>query len=35
MQDFLQFKLFIAQDTLTIFYILMAISLLFVCWQRQ
>lgn len=32
MQDFIQFKLFIAQDVLTIFYIVMAIVLPVVCW---
>lgn len=32
MQDFLQFKFFIAQDVLTLFYILIAISLPFICW---
>ncbi len=32
MQDFLQFKSFIAQDVLTVFYIAMAIMLPVVCW---
>lgn len=32
MQDFIQFKLFIAQDVLTVFYIVMAIMLPFIYW---
>lgn len=32
MQDFIQFKVFIAEDLLVIFYIIMAISLPFVIW---
>ncbi len=32
MKEFLQFKLFIAQDVLTVFYIVCAIALPFVCW---
>ena len=32
MQDFIQFKLFIAQDVLTVFYIVIAIVLPFICW---
>ena len=32
MQDFIQFKLFIAQDVLTVFYIVIAIILPFICW---
>lgn len=32
MTDFLQFKLFIAQDVLNIFYIVCAIALPFICW---
>ena len=32
MQDFIQFKIFIAQDVLTVFYIVIAIMLPFVCW---
>ena len=32
MQEFLQFKLFIAQDVLTVFYIVTAIMLPIACW---
>ena len=32
MQEFIQFKFFIAQDVLTIFYIVMAIVLPVICW---
>ena len=32
MQDFILFKFFIAQDVLTIFYIVMAIALPVICW---
>ena len=32
MQDFILFKHFIAQDVLTVFYILIALSLPFICW---
>ena len=32
MQDFIQFKLFIAQDVLTVFYIVTAIMLPIACW---
>ncbi len=32
MQEFIQFKLFIAQDVLTVFYIVMAVVLPFACW---
>ncbi|MCK4865137.1 MAG: DUF4282 domain-containing protein [Gammaproteobacteria bacterium] len=32
MQDFIQFKVFIAQDILTVFYIVMAIVLPVICW---
>ncbi len=32
MQDFIQFKIFIAQDVLTVFYIVMALMLPFIYW---
>ncbi len=32
MQDFIEFKLFIAQDVLTVFYIVIAVILPVVCW---
>ena len=32
MQDFLQFKLFIAQDVLNVFYIVIALILPIICW---
>ena len=32
MQEFIQFKLFIAEDVLTIFYIVIALALPFICW---